>query len=223
MPKLLLSLFLFIAIANAVTFKEAKEVERKYGVLKALSFYKELAEDNNKKAIFELAKIYFQGREVKKSLILAKKYLERGSNLGDDKSTFFLGKLYLSKKSPYHNLTLSYNTFVKAANNDYAPAQNMIGQFLVNGVGVDKDYKLAVKLFEKAAKQNFIEAQCNLAFMYATGKGVFINLGRAHQFAKKGKELGVKRCEYVWKEYNLKKYPEDKGFKFNFYTTPKEE
>ncbi len=53
----------------------------------------------------------------------------------------------------------------------------MLGQFLVNGVLVEKDYKMAVRYFERASKQELIDAQCNLAFMYASGKGVFPNFG----------------------------------------------
>lgn len=216
-------IFLILFVINtlfALTFEDAKEVENKYGVVEAIHLYKKLAEKDDVKAMFELAKIYLNGKVVSRSYYSAKQLLERASELNDDKSTYYLGKLYLLNKSPYYDEIKAYNTFVIAANNGYAPAQNMIGEFLVNGIAVDKDYILAVKLFEKASKQGYIRAQCNLAFMYASGKGVFPNFGRAHQFAKKGKELGNKRCIKVWKDYNLAKYPEDKGWKFNFYNKP---
>jgi len=213
------SLFLFNYLF-AYTFSEVKEFEKKNGTLKSIPFYKELVKKNDTNAMFHLATIYIQGKEIQKNINKAKELLEKASDLNHNKSSYVLGKLYLSKKTHFYNLKKAYNSFVKAANNNYAPAQNMVGQFLVNGIAVEKDYKLAVKLFEEASKQNFIEAQCNLAFMYASGKGVFPNFGRAHVFAKKGKELGNKRCIKVWNDFNLAKYPEDKGWKFNFYTKP---
>jgi TPR repeat protein len=77
-----------------------------------------------------------------------------------------------------------------------------------------------VEYFEKASKQGYVTAQCNLAMMYASGKGVFPNFGRAHVFAKTGVEQGNPICKKVWEDYNLSKYPEDKSFKLNFYTKP---
>ncbi|QKF81469.1 tetratricopeptide repeat protein [Halarcobacter ebronensis] len=220
MKKIIFSLFVVFTTLFSLTFEEVKDIEKKYGDNDALPLYKKLAEQDDVEAMFELARIYLEGKVVKRNYFSAKQLLESASERNHDKSTYYLGKLYLLKKGPYYDPVKAYNTFVIAANNDYAPAQNMIGQFLLNGIAVDKDYILAVKLFEKASKQGYIEAQCNLAFMYASGKGVFPNFGRAHQFAKKGKEEGNKRCIKVWNDYNLEKYPEDKGWKFNFYTQP---
>ncbi len=204
----------------AITFEEAQKIEKEKGVFEALSFYKSLAKNNNPEAMLRLAKIYSSGKVIKRNITKAHDLLVKANNLNHNPSSYFLGKLYLSKKSPYYNLTKAYNSFVKSGNNGYAPAQNMIGEFLVQGIVVKKDYKMAVNYFEKASKQDYITAQCNLSFMYASGKGVFPNFGRAHAFAKKGVELRNKRCLKVWKDYNLQKYPEDKGWKFNFYTKP---
>ena len=220
---LIKNLFLIFFIATslfAYTFEDIKYFEKRNGTLKALKFYKQLVKENNQEAMIHLARIYLDGKAIEKSFSKAKELLQKASDLDNDKASFYLGKFYLSKKTPYFNLPKAYNSFVKAANNNYAPAQNMVGEFLVNGIAVEKDYKLAVKLFEKASKQGLINAQCNLAFMYASGKGVFPNFGRAHVFAKKGKEMENKRCIKVWNDFKLEKYPEDKGWKFNFYTKP---
>lgn len=215
-----LSLILQLNLCFAITLDDAIKKEKTEGALAALPYYNNLIEQNNPEAMFLVAKIYSEGREVQQSLSKTHELLLKADKLGHDKSTYFLGKLHLSKSSPFYNLKKAYNYFVKSANNGYAPSQNMVGQFLVNGIVVEKDYKMAVLYFERAAKQNLIDAQCNLSFMYASGKGVFPNFGRANQFAKKGYELGNKRCIKVWEDYNLEKYPEDKGFKFNFYTKP---
>ncbi len=220
MSKKIIALAFLISSLQAMTFQDAKQIEKKFGVLKAISMYKTLASKNDKQSIFHLAMIYSKNKPFKRNLTKTHDLLQKASNLDYNKATFYLGKLYLSKKSPYYDLIKAYNTFLIAANKNYAPAQNMIAQFLVNGTVVDKDYKMAVNYFERAAKQNYLDAQCNLAFMYASGKGVFPNFGRANAFAKKGVAEGNKKCIKVWEDYNLKKYPEDKAWKFNFYTKP---
>lgn len=221
MKKIILICLIILSSLNAtMTYNHAKNIEKEYGVIEALSIYKTLAKENNLDAMFRLAQIYSKGKTIKRSLPKAKDLLQRASSLGHDKSTYYLGKIYLSKKTRYYNLVSAYNTFLKAANRGYAPAENMIGLFFVNGIAVEKDYKIAVNYFERASKQDYIDAQCNLSFMYASGKGVFPNFGRANQFAKKGLSLGNKKCIKVWKDYNLQKYEEDKGWKFNFYTKP---
>ncbi|TLP40629.1 tetratricopeptide repeat protein [Arcobacter arenosus] len=220
MKKTIVALVVFINILNAISFEEVKNHEKKYGTLEALSHYRNLASKNNTKAMIEIAKIYANGKEVQRSFQTSYEYLQKASKLNDPEAFYLLGKLQLNKKTPYYNLVDAYNSFIKSSKLNYAPAQNILGVFLVNGVVIEKDFKMAVKYFERASKQGLIEAQCNLAFMYASGKGVFPNFGRAHAFAKKGKEIGNKKCIKVWKDYNLKKYPEDKGWKFNFYNKP---
>ncbi|PLY08461.1 MAG: hypothetical protein C0625_02400 [Arcobacter sp.] len=214
------SVLLISNLHGVMTYQEAKEVEKKFGVMKSLRMYKILAEQDNVEAMFRLAQIYSSGKTIKRSISKAKDLLQRASNLNHHKSTYYLGKIYLSEKTPYYDLATAFNTFLKAANKGYAPAQNMIGQFLTKGIVVEKDYKMAVIYFERASKQDYVEAQCNLSFMYASGKGVFPNFGRANQFARKGLSLGNKKCKKVWEDYNLQKYDEDKGWKFNFYTKP---
>lgn len=217
--KIIISL-LFISNIYAITFEDAKKIEEEFGLIEALSSYRTLAKQNDVKALFRLAMVYSKNKPFEKNLTKTHDLLKKASKLNYHKATYYLGKLYLSKKSPFYDLTDAYNSFLLAANENYAPAQNMIGQFLLSGILVDKDFKMAVKYFERAAKQNYINAQCNLSFMYASGKGVFPNLGRAHQFAKEGKEKGNKRCIKVWKDYKLANYPEDKGWKIGDYNKP---
>ncbi len=218
--KLILFLTFYLSAYADLTYKDVKEYEEKYGTFKALGLYKELVKEKDPDAMFRLATIYAEGKTIKKSFTKTHDLLEKASNLNHDKATHHLGKLYLSKKTAYYNLKKAYNTFLKSANNGYAPSQNMIGQFLASGIIVDKDYKLSVLYFERASKQGYIDAHCNLAFMYASGKGVFPNFGRAHNFAKEGLKYNNKKCKKVWDNFNLEKYDHDKGWKFNFYTKP---
>ncbi|WP_419770162.1 MAG: tetratricopeptide repeat protein [Candidatus Marinarcus sp.] len=165
---------------------------------------------------FEKGKKYYQQRNYS----MAFEYFSKASDMGNQKAYYNLGVLYGNKYFNKKDYAKSYEIFYELAQKGYAPAQNKVGMYLTLGLSVEKDYKEAVKWYEKASKQNFITAQCNLAFMYASGKGVFPNLGRAHVFAKTGYEQGNPICVKAWNDFHLEKYAEDKGFKFNFYTKP---
>jgi uncharacterized protein len=221
MKKLFFTFIMISTYTFALNYKDVKDIENKHGVLEALSYYKALAKNGDTKSIFRIVQIYMKGIQIQRSTSEAKKWLEYGKKLKDNQSIYYLGKIYLSKKLGYYDLNKAYNNFAIAANADYAPAQNVIGEFFATGIAVEKDYRKAVFYFEKASKQGFSDAHCNLAFMYANGRGVFQNLGRAHSFAKEGIKQGNKKCQKVWDDFSLAKYPEDKGWKFNFYTEPK--
>ncbi|AXX86714.1 Sel1 domain-containing protein [Malaciobacter marinus] len=210
----------FITFSSAMTFEQVKSIEKENGVLEALGYYKDLAQKDNTKAIFRLAMIYAKGEEIQRNISNTFVLLTKGATLGDKKAGYYLGKLYLNKKLAYYDEKKAYNLFLELSNANYVPAYNMMGKILVSGIAVDKDYKLAVKYFEKASKAGFTEAHCNLALMYASGQGVFPNFGRAHTFAKEGMKKNHPLCIKVYEDYNLRRYPEDKGFKFNFYTEP---
>ncbi|RXJ87012.1 tetratricopeptide repeat protein [Arcobacter sp. CECT 8985] len=206
----------------SLTFNEAQKVEEKEGIIKALSLYKHLAQENNTDAIYKLATIYEKGKGVQKNYENTYILLLKGSTLGDYKCAFALAKLYLNKDTIYYDEINAYNLLSDLSNANYAPAQNAIGVLFLKGLIVEKDYKQAVKYFEKASKQGYALAHCYLAYMYASGKGVFANFGRAHIFAKEGMKQNIALCKKVYKDYKLAKYKEDKGFKFNFYTKPPE-
>ncbi len=165
---------------------------------------------------FEQGKEYYKKRDYKQAFT----NFEKASLLGNQKATYNLGVLYTNKKTSTYNPQKAYEVFSSLSKQNHAASQNRMGMYYLLGVVVDKDYKLAVNYFEKASKQGYVTAQCNLSLMYASGKGVFTNFGRAHAFAKDGYDKGNPICKKVWKDFNLEKYPEDKGFKFKFYNKP---
>lgn len=222
MIKYLAALCVASTLCFGITYKEAKEIEKTQGLQSAIPYYEQLSQQNDKDAIYELAMLYAKGKIFRRNIKKTYELLLKGYKLGSKKSAYSLAKLMLNKHTPYFDKLEAYNIFIDLSQKDYAPAYNMLGKMLLKGVVVAKDYELAVKYFERASKQNFTEAHCNLAYMYASGKGVFPNFGRAHTFAKEGMKKNHPFCKKVYKEYNLKKYPEDKGWKFNFYTNPEQ-
>ena len=69
--------------------------------MKALSGYKQLAQENDPKAIHELAIIYLTGDEIAKNINKAHELFKKASELGNADSTYFLAKIYLSDKTIY--------------------------------------------------------------------------------------------------------------------------
>ena len=218
--KIILSLFLFINFINAMTFEEIYTIHKVQGTMKSLSAYKELAKENDPKANLELGLIYLKGDGIAKNLNQAVEYFQKASDLGNLESSYFLGKIYLSEKTKYYNPKKAYNIFVDASDKNHGKSQLMIGRFLLMGEIVSKDYEKALHYFKLASKQKEYEANCYIAYMYASGSGVFPNFGRAHVFAKDQYEKGNKLCVKVWKDYNLGKYPKDDGWKIGDYNKP---
>lgn len=220
MKKLVLSLFVLVTLSNAMTFEEVYTIHKVQGTMKALSYYKDLENENNPKAIHELGLIYLKGDGIAKNINKAVEYFTKASELGNLESTYILGKIHLSKSTHHYNLVKAYNNFVEAANKGHAKSQMMIGRFLLMGEIVDKDYEKALHYFKLASKQKEYEANCYIAYMYAAGMGVFPNFGRANAFAKDGFEKKDKLCVKVWNDYNLGKYPKDDGFRIGDYNEP---
>ena len=220
MKKTLFFLVVLGSFLNAMTFEEANAIQKVQGSIKALGAYKELVEQNNPQAMHELALIYLKGDGIVKNINKAQELFQKASELGNADSTYFLAKIYLSDKTIYFNEKKAYNTFVDAANQNNAKAQLMIGKFFLMGGIVPKDYEKALHYFKLASKQKEYDANCYIAYMYASGTGVFPNFGRANTFAKDEYEKGNKLCVKVWNDYNLGKYPKDEGFRIGDYNEP---
>lgn len=184
-------------------------------ILFFILFMSILNADNGNKMLQKAIKLI----NSKQDLPLAYKLLKKASSKNINAS-FILGKFYLSKNTPYYNTTKAFNSFLNAANNNHSQAQIIIARFFLQGKIVNKDYKKALYYFELSSKQKNFEANCYIAYMYAKGLGVFPNFGRAHLFAKDEYKKGNKLCIKIWNDYNLKKYPEDKGFKIGKYLKP---
>ena len=218
--KITLFIFLFVSFINAMTFEEVYTIKEVQGTMKALSAYKDLASENDPRAMHELGLIYFKGDGIAKNINLAVEYFQKASDLGNLESTYLLGKIYLSNQTQYHDPKKAYNAFVEAANNNHGKSQLMIGKFLLLGEIVPKDYEKSLHYFKLASKQKEYDANCYIAYMYASGTGVFPNFGRAHTFAKDQYKKGNKLCMKVWKDYNLGKYPKDDGWRIGDYNEP---
>ena len=218
--RLIIAFLVCLSIISASTIKDAKKAHKDGEFEKAFKLYKQAVLEDEPEAFYQLGKFYYEGKEVERDYHKAYKYLTAAHFLDYEKATYNLGIFYSKKNTPYHDYRKAFKTFLYLAQRGNDKAQNRVGMFYTFGMGMKKDYKEAVRWYEKSAKQHYVDAQCNLAFMYASGKGVWQNMGRAHAFARPGYEKGNRYCKKVWKDFKLKKYPEDKGWKLKFYNKP---
>ena len=211
-------LIIILLISNVLSSQfDLGESELKKGnIQKALKHYRKAVTREDEDALFKLGVFYFKGKYVKKDLRKALDYFKKASSLGHEKAKYNLALIYSFKNTPFHNYRLAYNNFLDLAQNSHAKAQFQVGNFLAYGF-VEKDYKIAVKWYEQSAANGFKLASCSLAYMHANGMGVFPNLGRARVLAQEGFDKNIPLCVKVYKNFNLHKYHEDKGFKFGFY------
>jgi TPR repeat protein len=215
---LLLILLIFNAYANIL--EDAQEALENKKTTLAIKLYKEAVRQGHDEALFKLGTIYYN-----KNIDLAFNYFKQASDYGNQKATYNMAIIYSQKKYKFHNYIKSYKIYLELAKNIYdktknihAKAQNKVGMAMLYGLGVDKDYKTAVKWFEESYfKNNYKPAACNLALMYASGKGVFPNFGRAQKLAIDGYNNKIPLCVKVYNDFKLHKYKKDKGFKFGFY------
>lgn len=175
-------------------------------------FYKVAKENNSPQAIYEIGKYFYEGKVVKRNFDKAKEFFERSANAGFVDAKYALGIFYFNKNNPYHNYKKSYDIFFELANENHAPSQNRLGMYLAFGLDMDKDYKEAVKWFQKSSDNGYLTGTCHLALMYASGKGVFPNMGRAKVLAQDGYNQKNPVCVHVWNTFNLGNFSEDKGF-----------
>ena len=160
---------------------------------------------------------------MKKSLILVfmLSSLANSTSLKEDKIDN-AKKLYIKAKKYLKNKQLvdAYNTFIDSSKLNHPKSDMMLGKFFLLGKVVAVDYEKALYYFKKASKQKEYDANCYIAYMYASGKGVFPNFGRARVFAKDEYKKNNKLCVKVWKDYNLGKYKKDEGWQIGSYLKP---
>jgi len=177
----------------------------------ALKLYNKSAKRENEKALFKLAMIYYKGSYIKKDLDKSVYFFKKASKLGNKKSIYNLAIIYSRKNNSYHNYKLAYNNFLFLAKHSYPQAQYQVGNYLTYGY-IEKDYKMAVKWYEQALKNGYKKASCSLAYMYANGKGVFPNFGKARELSQYGYDNNWSLCIKVYNDFHLWKYDKNRGF-----------
>lgn len=141
--------------------------ERKNDV-QAFIWFKQAAIEGFEDCIWKIAKMYHNGKGVKRDLSEAIKWYEIGANKGNKYAALTLAKLYDYDDEIENDRDKAIYWYKIAANLGLAEAQNHYGFILAQ----QELYDMAFEWYEKAAKQNYEEAIANLGYCYLYGRGV---------------------------------------------------
>ena len=184
-----------------------------------LKLYQIKSTNGDMNATYQLGLIYYNGKVVTKNIDKAFLYFNIASSYGNQKAKFNIAMIYSQKKFKNYNPTKAYNIFLELAKQNHIRSQYMVGYSLLKGIGVKYNPKDALKWFEYSYfENNYMPSTCMIAIIYANGFATMQNLGRANNLAQVGIKYNLKQCKYITQEFKLYNYPNDKGFKFGYYS-----
>lgn len=218
MIRVFILVILLLKTSSGSLIEKANEALKNNDTKIAIKLYKEAARNGDEEGNFKLGTLYYKGQGVRRNLNIAMEYFQKAAQYDHIKAKYNMAIIYSQKRYKFHNFKKAFKLFNELAKEGHGKAQNKVGIFLTYGLGVDKDYSLAVKWFEHSYfESNYLPASCNLSFMFAEGKGVFPNFGRARKLAQEGYDKKLPMCVKVYEDYNLRIYTKDKGFKSGYY------
>lgn len=146
----------------------------KYGIkdtLKGLSLLKKAAKSNHTESLFELGKMYYYGKEVKKNIEEAESYIRAAANADDAsaKSQYLLGYIWENGfLEDYVDLVEAFKYYEKSAKKDYVEALFKCGVFCLEGIEdfLEKDIDRGIKYLRKSSIKGHAESSSLLAKVY---------------------------------------------------------
>ena len=158
---------------------------------KAVSAWRQMANDGNTSAMIRLAKLYMEGDVVELDKEEAVKWYRKGAELGDAMAQFELATCYLKGKGVEEDQEESAKWMLKAAENGTnRDAQCAMGRYYQEGWGIEKNPAEAVKWFERSAKKGSPVAKYCLARCYMNGEGVHKDEAKAEQLLEEAADMG---------------------------------
>ena len=180
----------------------------------------------------KLGFIYSCGLIGESDFSAAKKYYQKGFELGDEVSGYNLALIYIKEHDPQK--AIPYLTF--GVSNNHIPSIKLLAKLYVNGEVVSKDLHIALSLLKKAyelgeisvvsslgkvcyqlrhydeaftyfslgAKEKDFDSLFYMGLCYASGLGVKQDVTKARFYYEQGANLNEPRCLY-----NLSLYYKD--------------
>jgi TPR repeat protein len=148
----------------------------------AVQVWKQLAEQGNAPAQYNLANMYAEGHGMPQDQAEALKWYRRAAGRGHAAAQLSLAVLYDRGQGVPQSLSRAMKWYRRAAEQGDAVAQTTLGRIYGNGQGVPQNYWQAVKWYQLAAEQSVPVAQTNLGIMYQHGRGVPQDYMQAHKW-----------------------------------------
>jgi localization factor PodJL len=154
----------------------------------------------NPSALYELASLLVQGRDMPKDPALGARMLERAALAGLVPAQFSLGQLYETGVGVPQDLAQAQVWYRRAAERGNTYAMQNLGVLVAAGTDGKTDYPAAIPWFRQAADLGVRDSQYNLAVILAWGMGTPRNPVEAYKWfalaAKAGDpEAAAKRDE----------------------------
>jgi uncharacterized protein len=179
------SILLTLSLAAPVVAgpgKDAMDAIERGDYATALRLLRQLAEQCDAQAQYNLGVLYDNGQGVPQNDSEAMKWYRKAADQGECRAQVNLGTMYSNGQGVPQNYAEAMKWFRKAADQGFAPSQYTLGLFYRQGTGVPQNNAEAVKWYRKAADQGYRDAQFNLASMYASGLGVPQDYVQAHMW-----------------------------------------
>jgi len=126
-----------------------------------INLWKELAEQGNSDAQYNLAQIYRNGGDVLKGDEKSVKWYRKAAEQGNSDAQYNLGVMYDKGTGVLKDYKQAYKWYRKAAEQSHVDAQYNLALMYLEGEGVIKDMTKAKYWTEKAIKQGDEQAQTN--------------------------------------------------------------
>lgn len=176
-------------------FSSAKRDFDKGNYASAFYEWRQLAEQGNAEAQYEVASMYESGVGVGANQEKARKWYQLSAEQGSLESQVRLGVLHLHGKLPDASDTDAWRWLSLAAEQGDPDAQMRFAMLLLEGKGGEVDEPRAAEMFKAAAEQGLSQAQNNLGSLYERGIGVTKDPEQAFEWYSKAARQGDKYAQ----------------------------
>lgn len=180
-----------------------------------LAGLRDLAQNGNAAAEFELGLRYVEGRSLRRNLKLAAKWFEKAAKQNNAPAEYRLATLYEKGLGVKANTLTALDWYRRAAKAGNVRAMHNFAVLRAEGIDGKPDYNDAAIWFRKAAEFGVRDSQYNLAILYARGLGVPKDLLRSYIWfalaAAQGDDEAAKKRDEVGTHLDLKQLTKAKA------------
>lgn len=130
----------------------------KQDYMTAYQVFKNLAEQGDREAQYNLAILYRQGKGVMQDPAMAATWFQKAADQGLPGAQYYMGHLYSEGEGVEKDLVKAFDWYKKAAEHGNPMAQSNLGVAYANGEGVKQDIVLAYVWFSLATSQGVTTA-----------------------------------------------------------------
>lgn len=174
---------------------------------------KEMAENGDAEAQYNLFGLYFVGKDVQKDLKKAIYWCKKSAEQGYANAQYALGACYSDGDGVLVDKNKAFYWLEKSAKQDINGAQYLLALLCYEGKGTLVNKKQAFYWCGKSAQQGNPNAQFFLGQLYFFGEGTLENkkqsafwMKKAYENKESGHRNPQQKAQDFWKEYELWKY-----------------